>query len=257
MFVTALLVALWTAVCTFDMFGPQLSFWRPLLAGSITGLIMGDFVTGMAIAAALELMWLGVVGIGAYVPPDVVTGSILGTAFGILTGQGAVIGIAVAVPVAIIAQQLDILARTLAVFFTHRADKATPTGDFDQVSKYHLWCAPMFMLTRALPVFLALLLGADAVTRAFDNIPAFLIDGLAVGGGMLPALGFGMLLSLMLNKKLWVFFLFGFVLNVFLGLPTIGLAMVGLVFAVLYDTFTRNQGVSNAPASASEGGDDL
>ena len=256
MFVTALLVALWTAFCTFDAFGPQLSFFRPLLAGSITGLIMGDFATGMIIAAALELMWLGVVAIGAYVPPDVITGSILGTAFGILTGEGAVIGIAVAVPVAIIAQQLDILARTLAVFFTHRADKAAPTGDFDKMTKYHLLCIPMFMLTRALPVFLALLIGAEAVTRAFDNLPPFLIDGLSVGGGMLPALGFGMLLSLMLSKKLWVFFLFGFLLNVFLGLPTMGLAMVGIVFAVLYDTFTRNQGTP-VPDPASEGGDDL
>ena len=266
MLVPALLVAIWTAVCTFDLFGPQTSLFRPLFAGSITGLILGDFTQGMIIASALELMWLGVAGIGAYVPPDVVCGSILGTAVGILSGQGAVAGIAIAVPVAVVAQQLDMLARTVAVFFTHQADKAAPSGDFDKSTKYHLRCLPLFLLTRSVPVFLAIYFGAEYVTQLFSVIPEFILTGLKVAGGMLPALGFGLLLSLMMNKKLWVFFLLGFVLSVYMGLPTIGLAMVGIVFAVLYDAFTQGKGtkaqseadtVAATAAATEDGGVDL
>ncbi|WP_444641252.1 PTS mannose/fructose/sorbose/N-acetylgalactosamine transporter subunit IIC [Caproiciproducens sp. R1] len=252
MLIPALLVALWTAICTFDLFGPQLCFWRPLIAGSITGLILGDFTQGMIIASALELMWLGVSGIGAYVPPDVVCGSILGTAVGVLSGQGAVASIAIAVPVAVVAQQLDVLARTISVFFTHRADKVVEEGDFDKAAKYHLRCLPLFLLTRSVPVFLAIFFGAEHVTTLFSVIPSFIQKGLTVAGGMLPALGFGLLLSLMINKKLWVFFLLGFVLNVYMKLPTIGLAMVGIVFAILYDAFTRSNDKDNHTPAADE-----
>ncbi|MGO0807137.1 PTS sugar transporter subunit IIC, partial [Clostridioides difficile] len=42
-------------------------------------------------------------GIGAATPPDVVTGGVLGTAFAILSGNGAEVALAVAVPVAVLA----------------------------------------------------------------------------------------------------------------------------------------------------------
>lgn len=260
MLVQAILIALWTAVCTFDLFTFQISLWRPLVAGSVTGLILGDFTQGLIISATLELMWLGVAGIGAYVPPDVVTGSILGTAIGILTGEQVVASVAIAVPVAVMVQQLDVLARTIAVYFTHKADNAALDGDFDKAGKYHLRCLPLFLLTRAIPVFLAVYFGAGHVTKIFEAVPEIILNGLRVSGGILPALGFGLLLSLMLNKKLWIFLMLGFVLSVYMKIPTIGLAMVGIVFAVLYDRFSRGQAQSD-PAENSEavqdGGYDL
>lgn len=255
MLIKALLVAMWSGVCTIDLFGPQLSFWRPLLAGSVTGLLLGDFTQGLIISASLELMWLGVVGVGAYVPPDVIAGSIVGTAFGILSGQGAVAGIAVAVPVAVASQQLDIIFRSVTTALVHRADKAAEEGDFNKMDKYHLLGMPILALTRVIPVFLAVFFGAEYVQQFFNIIPKGVLDGLASAGGILPALGFGMLLALMLNKKLWVFLLLGFVGNVYLNVPTIGLAIIGIIAAFLYDTFTANGNQSST--TTSEGGLDL
>lgn len=262
MLVPALLIAVWTGVCTFDLFGPQLSLWRPMFSSAITGLLLGDFTQGLILGAAFELMWLGVVGVGAYVPPDVVTGAIVGTAVGIMSKQGAELAIAIAVPVAIVAQQLDMLARTVAMWFTHQADKRAATGDFDKASRYHLMCLPFFLLTRMVPVFLAVFLGAPYVEAMFSSIPGFILTGLSVAGGLLPALGFGMLLSMMLNKKLWIFLILGFVLNVYMGVPTIGLALVGIIMAVLYDQFTeggagRGNDKKSAEEAVPEGGYDL
>lgn len=261
MFISALVVALWAAVCTLDMFGPQLSFWRPLIAGSITGLLLGNFTQGLIIASTLELMWLGVVGIGAYVPPDVVAGSILGTAFGILSGKGAVAGIAVAVPIAVVSQQLDVLFRTCTIALMHKADKAAQDGDFDHMDKYHLIGVPFGALTRALPVFLAIFFGAEYVQKLFDVVPKAIMDGLGVAGGILPALGFGMLLALMLSKKVWPFFIVGFVFAAYLKVPTVGLALIGIVAAVTYDMFMNNGNKKNSEKNvennSSEGGYDL
>ncbi len=257
MLVKSLLVAIWAGICAMDMFGPQVSLWRPLFAGSITGLLLGDFTQGMIIAATLELMWLGVVGVGAYVPPDVVAGSILGTAFGILSGKGAVAGVAIAVPVAVVSQQLDILFRTGTIALSHKSDKAAELGDFDKMDKYHLYGIPFGALTRALPVFFAVYFGAEYVQKLFDIIPKFIMSGLGIAGGILPALGFGMLLSMMLNKNLWIFFLLGFVANAYGKIPTIGLAIIGIIVAFGYDMVMGGKGNRKVDVNSSQGGLDL
>ena len=85
-FVTALLLALWAGLCALDQFGPHLGFRKPLLASIGVGLILGDMQTAIIIGATMELMWLGVNNIGAYVPPDVISGTIVGASLGILGG---------------------------------------------------------------------------------------------------------------------------------------------------------------------------
>ncbi len=255
MLAKALLLAVWAAICRLDTYGPQLQLSRPLIAGSITGLILGDFTQGMIIAASLELMWLGVTSIGAYVPPDIVSGTILGTAFGIISGKGAVAGIAVAVPVSLICQQLSILVRTITISLSHMADKAAEKGNLDKIDGYHLMGIPILALGIAIPVFLTVYFGAEYVQKLFSVLPKVITDGLSVAGGIMPALGFGMLLSLMLNRKLWIFFLLGFAANAYGKIPTIGLGIIGIIAAVMYDMFAKNN--NKTVSSPTQGGLDL
>lgn len=255
MLTEALLLAVWAVICRWDAYGPQLQLSRPLIAGSITGLILGNFTQGLIISASLELMWLGVTSIGSYVPPDIISGSILGTAFGIISGKGAVAGIAVAVPVSLICQQLAILVRTLTISLSHMADKAADEGNLDKIDGYHLMGAVIFALGIAIPVFLAIFFGSEYVQKVFSIMPKAVMDGLNIAGGIMPALGFGMLLSLMLNKKLWIFFLIGFAVSAYGKIPTIGLGIIGVIAAIAYDMFTNHN--SKTVSSPTQGGLDL
>ena len=54
---------------------------RPLVMCALTGLVCGNLHEGILIGATLELIFLGNVAIGAAHPPDIVTGSVLATAF--------------------------------------------------------------------------------------------------------------------------------------------------------------------------------
>ncbi|NWN95267.1 MAG: PTS sugar transporter subunit IIC, partial [Bacillus sp. (in: Bacteria)] len=81
---------------------------RPLAAGLLVGLVLGDVKSGIMIGAQLELIWMGIAGIGASTPPDVVTGGVLGTAFAILSGHGVAVALALAVPIAVLAQSLGV-----------------------------------------------------------------------------------------------------------------------------------------------------
>ena len=59
---------------------------RPLFLGPVVGLILGDFQTGIVVGASLELVMMGIVGIGSATIPDTVSASILATAFAITSG---------------------------------------------------------------------------------------------------------------------------------------------------------------------------
>ncbi len=91
---------------------------RPLVTGPLVGLVLGDLESGIIIGAQLELIWMGLTGIGASTPPDVVTGGVLGTAFAIMSGSGVEVALALAVPIAVLAQSLGILVRVVNSYFT-------------------------------------------------------------------------------------------------------------------------------------------
>ena len=77
MLVQALLVALVGIIATIDYNGPLFMIHRPLVTGTLTGLVLGDVTQGVIIGSSLELMWLGVTGIGGYTPPDTISGAIV------------------------------------------------------------------------------------------------------------------------------------------------------------------------------------
>ena len=60
---------------------------RPIILGPLVGLVLGDLDAGIKIGATLELAFLGSYSVGAFIPPNVIVGGVLGTAFAIVTGN--------------------------------------------------------------------------------------------------------------------------------------------------------------------------
>ena len=59
-----------------DYFTGKSLLTRPLVLGPLVGLVMGNLEAGCKIGATLELAMMGAVGIGAALPPEVVSGGI-------------------------------------------------------------------------------------------------------------------------------------------------------------------------------------
>ena len=235
LFTQALLVTLVGIIATIDYNGPLFMIHRPLVTSAMVGLVLGDFTQGVLIGSALELTWLGVTGIGGYTPPDTISGAIIGTAFGILSGQGETAGIAIAVPIAVATQQLDVLAKTLDVYFVKKADNDAKNGDYSKIGFYHYSSLILITLFKIVPIFLAIMLGGEYVADLFANVPPIVMQGLNSAGALLPSIGFGMLLNMMLKKNMWVFLLIGFICSVYGGMSTIGISLVGIAVAYFYD----------------------
>ncbi|MHC5268537.1 PTS mannose/fructose/sorbose/N-acetylgalactosamine transporter subunit IIC [Enterococcus sp. LJL98] len=246
MLITSLLVAIWAGLCALDQFGPHLGFRKPLLAGVVVGFILGDPLQGLIIAGTLELMWLGTNNVGAYQPPDVISGAVVGVAIGILSGGGEAAGVAVAIPVALLVQQLSMVVMTANVTLVHRADKLITNGTFGRINKLQYIGGLAFFLSRAIPVFIAVFLGAPAIEKFLSIIPAFVLTGLTISSKIIPAVGLAMLLSMMMKKNMWIFLLMGFLLATFLSLPTIAIALFALCAAALYDIMMNREGTETS-----------
>lgn len=214
--------------------GATLLWQEALIVGTITGFIVGDVQMGLTIGSTLTLMSLGMWTYGGATIPDFMTGAILGTAFGALPGVGLEGGLAVAVPAALLMTQMDVLGRATTTLFIHGADKAVARGDVKAVTYWHLLGQIPWGLSRALPVFLAIWLGAEPVQAFIKWMPDHFMQAMRLTGSMLPALGFALLLSMMPVKKYWPFAIIGYVLFAYLKMPMVGIALTAAAIGVLY-----------------------
>ena len=251
MLVQATMLAIIAGVGILDgrIFG-QSMLDRPIVTGMLVGLVLGDIKSGIMIGAQLELIWMGIAGIGAATPPDVVTGGVLGTAFAILSGNGAEVALAVAVPVAVLAQSLGVLVRIINSYFSQKAVFYAKQADFKKVTIMMWLPVILFFLSTSVPTILAIMIGADKVTALINAIPKVILDGLGVAGTLLPAVGFALLMDMLLSKKMSVFFFIGFLLASYGGLDITAIALFGVCVAFVLNFYINNKENNQNPQLA-------
>jgi PTS system mannose-specific IID component len=212
---------------------------RPLVLGPLVGLVLGDLSQGVVIGATLELIFMGNIKVGAAIPPDVITGGVLSTAFAIISGKGPSIALALAVPISILAEMAISGLFVFRAVFNKRFATYAEEGDYKKLQRLHVLSGILKPLLMGLITFTALLLGADVMKSFLDSIPVWVNDGLKVAGNMLPALGFALLLNLMFNKKVAPYFFLGFVLTSYLKLPVIAIGALGVIVALIITDITH------------------
>ena len=110
-----------------------------------------------------------------------------------------------------------------------------------------------FIIPQALYVTAAYALGAPVMEGVLAAIPEFVQHGLTVAAGILPALGFVILLRTIMDRKLLPYLIFGFVLSAYLGLPILGVSLIAAGIVLLMVFKDRE---SAAAVTASVEGDD-
>lgn len=214
--------------------GGQHMLDRPIIIGPVVGLIMGDLKAGLFIGGQLELVWMGLVGIGTSTPPDVVVGSALATALAIQTGATYETTLALAIPIALLAQVGSIGVCILNTAFAHRADACAEKGDYKGVELSNWMGTGLYFIFKFSMIFIGFMVGGEIITAIVENIPAVIQRGLGQSGNLLPALGVAMLIQLTFDKKFGAFLFLGFALSSFLGMSTIGCAFIGVIAAYVY-----------------------
>ena len=82
------------------------------------------------------------------------------------------------------------------------------------------------MCTSGIPVLLTVIFGPKLVGGIINYIPDWLSSGLSIAGGLLPAVGIGLLLRYLPVKSYFGYLIVGFVAAVYLDIPILGVALI-------------------------------
>lgn len=207
---------------------------QPICVGLIAGLIFGDITTGIVIGAAMEVIFIGNVNVGGATSAEPVTGTVMAVCFVTHMGmdQGAAITLATAV--AIFANIIySLIFNVLMSFWSPLIDWAASTGETKSVALVHFGGALVMNGAMAIPTFLGVYFGAEPVANLVNVIPAAVTNGFNTAAGLLPAVGMALLIRMLWNSRISVYFLLGFVCVSYLGMPMVGVAALGAVLIMV------------------------
>ncbi|MBU5342109.1 PTS mannose/fructose/sorbose transporter subunit IIC [Caldifermentibacillus hisashii] len=226
----------------------EFHFHQPIIACTLIGLVTGNLVPCLILGGTLQMIALGWANIGAAVAPDAALASVASAIILVLGGQGregVSSAIAIAVPLAVAGLLLTIIVRTIATAFVHFMDAAAKEGNFRKVEFWHIIAICMQGLRIAIPAILIVAVGAGPVRSMLEAMPTWLTDGLAIGGGMVVAVGYAMVINMMATREVWPFFAIGFVLATVSEITLIGLGAIGVALALIYIALSKQGGSGN------------
>lgn len=207
--------------------------YQPVTCGFVVGFILGDVTTGLTVGGTLQLMSLGISNFGGASVPDYQTATIVGAFVTISTAQSSEIGITIGIPVALFMVQLDVIRNTIGIWLAHRAEKYMEARDYKKIEWMQYIGILITMATTGIPVLLAVVFGPELVNTILNYTPEWLIGGLSVAGGLLPAVGIGLLLRYLPVKDYFSYLLIGFLMVVYLKVAILGVALAGVAISLL------------------------
>lgn len=230
----------------------EFQFHQPIVACTLIGLVTGNLVPCLILGGTLQMIALGWANIGAAVAPDAALASVASAIILVLGGQGTegvASAIAIAVPLAVAGLLLTIICRTIATAFVHFMDSAAKEGNLKAIEFWQIAAICLQGIRIAIPAALILAIGAGPIGSLLAAMPAWLTDGLAIGGGMVVAVGYALVINMMATKEVWPFFAIGFCLAAISDLTLIALGVIGVCLALIYLTLSENAGSSNGTGS--------
>lgn len=210
-------------------------FGKPLVAGLIVGLIMGDVVNGVIIGATINALYIGAVTPGGAMSSDLDIAGYVGTALALATGVSAEVAVSIAVPLGLIGTFAWQLFATVCSFLAHKADDYAANADTKGITRSVLLYPQLLaFVIRFVPSFLVLFFGATAAQGIVQYIPDWLTSMFSVVGGLLPALGIAVLLKMLVSDvSLLAFFIIGYIAVAVLGMPIFTVTLLGVALALI------------------------
>lgn len=208
--------------------------FRPIIVCPLIGLALGDLNTGLIAGGIVELSFAGITAVGGVVPPDAVMTSIMTVVLAKTTGQPVAAAFALAVPFGLLAQFLGNIKCTLLSLCNKSADRYAEEGNLRGIMKLCIFGIVLTLVGYGVLTFLSVYAAQEPLIKLVEIMPEWLTHGFDVAGGLLPAIGFAMLLRVTLKAKYMPYLLAGFLFATFVQLDNIlPVAIMGIAFALL------------------------
>ncbi len=236
----------WLASCKIG-YTLESSLGSGLFIGFMYGLFFGDIVTGLALGASIQLVYLGMISTGGNMPADNALAAVIAIPIAFKSGMDTSAAVAIAVPFGVLGIFLDQIRRTTNSIWIRKADNYAKSGNAGGIFKCaYIYPEIILFFLRFIVAFLISLLGTHAVINLLDILPEWIITGFSVAGGILPAMGFAIILITIGKSKLLPYFFMGYFAVTYLGINNMASAIFGTCIALLV--------VLNAPVESKAAG---
>lgn len=211
---------------------------RPLVAGFICGLILGDVPTGVLIGIAVQLPFIALITPGGAVPADVNFAAYLGIPLAMVAKVAPSVAVSLAVGFAVIGVAAWQILSVGNAAWAHVADRFAAEGNLAGIINVNYFAQIGNFVLRFIVPFIVLFFGqglANSLVSFLQNDIPWLITFLTVVGGALPAVGIAILLfQIAPVPRMLIWFLLGWVMVAYLKVPTVGVAVFGALIAIFY-----------------------
>ena len=252
-----ILLSIMTIIVGLDFFLEAFFIFRPLMVSTFTGLILGDLTLGLKVGALIELAFAGLTPAGGTQPPNPVFAGLMGTVLAYTTGCAPEAALGLCLPFSFLGQYVILLYYSAFTFFMGKADKYAEEGNVKGIRNINFTTMAIVSLTYGLLAFLCTYVAQQPMIAFVNWLPEVITHGLEVAGGILPAVGFGMLLRVMMKAKYIPYFIAGFLMACFIDMPNLlPVALLGAVFALIdfYNAKQRKADIDEAIANADVNG---
>ncbi|MFX0560367.1 PTS galactosamine transporter subunit IIC [Tepidibacillus infernus] len=248
-------LAIMAIIVGIDFWLEGLFIFRPIIVSTLTGLILGDLQTGLIAGALTELAFAGLTPAGGTQPPNPVLAGVMTVVIAYTTGTDAKTAIGLALPFSFLMQYIILFYYSSFSFFMAKADKYAEEADIKSFIRLNILTTSIVAVTYGIVVFLSTYVAQDAMQLLVKSMPAWLTHGFEIAGGILPAVGFGMLLKVMLKGQYVPYLIVGFLVASFIPFSNLlPVAMVGAAFAI-YEYFNAKNKAQLVQKVAVEGDD--
>jgi len=236
----------------FGMSGGFYIVGRPLVAGLLVGLAFGDIKSGVLCGLAVQAVFIANLSTGGATNSEITYAAYGGIGLAMATTKNPAIAVTLAI---LIGQTFGLIfyngRMAFYSYWNSKAEKAADAADTRGIVLNHLIYPQITtFILRAVPVFLAIFYGKGLVSWLINSVPEIVTHIIQVLGGVLPALGIALLMSIVIkNKTHLIFFMAGFVLLSFAKLSMIAIVFIAALVAYMYYFASSNKG------SGSNGGE--
>lgn len=204
----------------------QIMISQPIVAGPLTGWMLGDAAAGVVIGGVLELIWVLDLPVGTFVPADATVGTMASTAIAVLGSSGKagldVIGFSILLTTAMVpaTMMVDLYVRKRNSGLADAASSPECRDPARRLARSQALGLVFFFL-KSFVLYLLLVPAGLAAVRLFSAMPGQVHTGMALFVKMLPLLGAALVLHKLSFSVLDGFFVLGFagaaLLTLFLG----------------------------------------
>jgi PTS system mannose-specific IIC component len=217
----------------------QFMISQPLVAGPLTGWLLGDVSAGLIIGVALELIWVLDLPVGSFVPANSTVSAVFATSAAILGSHGpaslSVIGFSLLLTAALaqVTIKADYVVRTWNARLVAAAESGKEPDAGRRLFGAHLFGVVFFFLKSFLLYLIILPLGVVAVLL-FQRFPEEVHRAMSLFVQLLPLLGVAVIAHKLSIRMVDAFFFIGFVIAALLtqvfhapGLVIVPLTIMG------------------------------